>query len=100
MLMILKKLDYTYPYHQLIGFYIERAGYPEGDQVLAKEEELKFDFYLSHGLDNPAYDTNWRVFFPKRLNDGPARQCEAIATILSNPATRPIPRKNATRLAV
>jgi hypothetical protein len=64
LLAILKKLDYSYPYHQSIGFYLERAGYPEGDQVLAKQEELRFDFYLSHGLDNPGYDPNWRVFFP------------------------------------
>jgi len=67
LLGILKKLDYTYPYHQSIGFYLERAGYTEADQILAKGDGVKFDFYLSHGLDNPAFDPNWRVFFPKRL---------------------------------
>ncbi len=67
LLGILRKLDYTYPYHQSIGFYLERAGYTEADQTLAKEPGVKFDFYLSHGLNNPAFDPNWRVFFPKRL---------------------------------
>ena len=67
LLGILKKLDYTYPYHQSIGFYLERAGYTEADQILAKGDGVKFDFYLSHGLNNPAFDPNWRVFFPKRL---------------------------------
>lgn len=67
LLGILRKLDYTYPYHQSIGFYLERAGYTEADQTLVKELGAKFDFYLSHGLNNPAFDPNWRVFFPKRL---------------------------------
>jgi hypothetical protein len=67
LLGVLRKLDYTYPYHQSIGFYLERAGYSQADQTLAKDLGAKFDFYLSHGLQNPAFDPNWRVFFPKRL---------------------------------
>lgn len=67
LLGILRKLDYTYPYHQSIGFYMERAGYNEADQTLAKELGAKFDFYLSHGLNNPSFDPNWRVYFPARL---------------------------------
>jgi hypothetical protein len=67
LLGILRKLDYAYPYHQSIGFYLERAGYTEADQTLARELGAKFDFYLSHGLNNPSFDPNWKVFFPKRL---------------------------------
>lgn len=67
LLGVLRKLDYTYPYHQSIGFYLERTGYSQADQTLAKDLGAKFDFYLSHGLRNPAFDPNWRVFFPKRL---------------------------------
>ncbi len=67
LLSTLSKLDYTHPYHQPIGFYLQRAGYTEADQTLAKELGAKFDFYLSHGLNNPSFDPNWRVFFPKRL---------------------------------
>ena len=64
---LLRKLDYTYPYHQSIGFYLKRAGYPERDQILAKREHSEFDFYLSHNLKDPDFDPDWRVFFPRNL---------------------------------
>jgi len=40
------------PLPQSIGFYLERAGLYWSDQILAKGDGVKFDFYLSHGLDN------------------------------------------------
>jgi hypothetical protein len=64
---LLRRLDYTYPYHQSIGFYLKRAGYPESDQLLAKREPIEFDFYLSHNLKDPDFDPEWRVFFPRSL---------------------------------
>ena len=61
----LKKLDYIYPYHQAIGFYMERAGY-EGNRT---ERLLKLgtslDFYLAHGIKDREYDSKWRLFYPK-----------------------------------
>jgi len=33
-----------YPYHQSIGFYLKRAGYPESDQLLPKHAPLELDF--------------------------------------------------------
>lgn len=32
LLTILRKLDYTYPYHQPVGFHLQRTGYTEADQ--------------------------------------------------------------------
>jgi predicted transcriptional regulator of viral defense system len=64
LLSTLKKLDYLYPYHQAIGFYMERAGYPE--QYLRRVEELgmELDFYLAHGLPNRSYSKRWRLNHP------------------------------------
>ena len=42
-------------------------GYPEADQLLARREPIKFDFYLSHSLKDPDFEAEWRVFFPKNL---------------------------------
>lgn len=63
----LTKLGFAYPYHQSIGFYLNRAGYSEQDQLLAETKGLQFDFYLCHGLKDPAFDQDWKIFFPRSL---------------------------------
>ena len=67
LLATLKKLNYLYPYHQAIGFYMERAGYEE--PALRRVEELgaELDFYLAHGLANRAYSKRWRLHHPEML---------------------------------
>jgi len=63
----LKKLDYVYPYHQSIGFLMERAGYEPKQYERMRALGLDFDFYLVHGMREPAYDSKWRLHFPKGL---------------------------------
>jgi predicted transcriptional regulator of viral defense system len=63
----LKKLDYAYPYHQAIGFLMERAGYGEKRYSMFRQPGLKYDFYLTHGMQEPEYSKEWHLFFPKGI---------------------------------
>jgi hypothetical protein len=63
----LKKLDYLYPYHQVIGFYMECAGYDHRRLERIEKFEKKIDFYLSYGLKDPKYSDRWRLFYPRGL---------------------------------
>jgi len=64
----LKKLDYVYPYHQAIGFYMQKAGYTKNQYSRLKNIGLKYDFYLAYGLKEKEYDPDWKLFFPKSLH--------------------------------
>ena len=67
LLATLKKLDYAYPYHQAIGFYLQRAHYDPDRWERIKKLAQEFDFYLAHDISDRDYDQSWRIFFPKGL---------------------------------
>ncbi|MHC4739794.1 MAG: type IV toxin-antitoxin system AbiEi family antitoxin domain-containing protein [Planctomycetota bacterium] len=63
---ILKKINYIYPYHQAIGFYLEKAGvYNKSQLDLMQKFEIKYDFYLMHQMKETEYSNKWRLYFPK-----------------------------------
>lgn len=61
----LQKLSYTYPYHQAIGFYLDRAGYKPAQLDLLRRFPMDFDFYLTHQTKEKDYVKEWRLFVPK-----------------------------------
>jgi predicted transcriptional regulator of viral defense system len=62
---MLQKLAYVYPYHQSVGFYLERAGYPETALNLIRRFPIEFDFYLAHQMGSTDYVKQWRLYIPK-----------------------------------
>lgn len=60
----LVRLNYIYPYHQVIGFYMEKAGYTEADLGYFTKE-IQFNFYLTYDIRNKAFSDRWKLFYPK-----------------------------------
>lgn len=66
----LKKIDYVYPYHQVVGFYLERAGCYKGHQLdLFRKFEMQFDFYLMHQMSETEYSKEWRLYYLKGFGE-------------------------------
>ncbi|MHB8800527.1 MAG: type IV toxin-antitoxin system AbiEi family antitoxin domain-containing protein [Thermoanaerobaculia bacterium] len=61
----LDRLDYVYPYHQVVGYYLEKAGMPEPETKPFKDLGLAWDFYLTHGLRDTEYVPAWRLHVPR-----------------------------------
>lgn len=61
----LKKMKYKYPYFQLIGFYLEKAGYKPDILNLLKQFEIKYNFYLTYQMKEKSYSDTWKVYYPK-----------------------------------
>jgi predicted transcriptional regulator of viral defense system len=61
----LNRLDYVYPYHQVVGYYLEKAGLPEPETKPFKDRGLAWDFYLTHGLRDTEYVPAWRLHVPR-----------------------------------
>jgi hypothetical protein len=61
----LAKLDFVYPYHQAIGFYMQKAEYPPKALERLKALGMRFNFYLAHDIRDRAFDPEWRLFYPK-----------------------------------
>lgn len=62
---LLKRIKYIYPYHQVIGFYLEKAGYSQNLIEIFKRIPKKYDFYLVHNMPNTEYVKEWKLFIPK-----------------------------------
>ncbi|MEX1030136.1 MAG: hypothetical protein WDZ91_08860 [Paenibacillaceae bacterium] len=63
----LQKLNYLYPYHQAIGFYLERAGYKDSVLKLIETIPIKYNFYLTYNIQKKEYSDRWHLYVPENL---------------------------------
>lgn len=62
---MLAKLAYRYPYHQAVGFYLEKAGnYKPAQLNLLRKLDRTLDFYLTHDMRTTAYSPEWQLYYP------------------------------------
>jgi hypothetical protein len=66
--VMLRKIKYVYPYHQAIGFYLEKSGvYKESAIRIFRNMDMNYDFYLTYQMKDKAYSKDWCLFYPKGL---------------------------------
>lgn len=63
----LEKIGYIYPYHQVIGFYLENAGVQINFLEPFLGMGLHYDFYLTHQMKKVAYSERWKLYYPEGL---------------------------------
>lgn len=64
----LKRMDFIYPYHQAIGFYLDKSGkYKDAEIDIFRRKARLYDFYLDYGMQETEYSKEWRVYYPKNL---------------------------------
>jgi len=68
LIQLLETLDHVYPYHQSIGFYMERAGFGNSDLETLHARPMEFDFYLANRMMKASFDPGWRVYYPSELS--------------------------------
>lgn len=64
---ILEKMDFAYPYHQAIGFYLEKAGADPDRLEELRRFPRELDFYLTYDMRKTAYATSWRLYYPEGM---------------------------------
>ena len=69
LLSYLKRLNYVYPYHQCIGFYMKTAGNFSNNQIdLVRKIEKPYRFYLIHGMEEKTFSKEWNLYYPANLS--------------------------------
>ncbi len=63
----LDELNYLYPYHQRLGYYLTICGYPSQTISLLNQKERKWNFYLSHGIKEMDFNKEWKLYIPKGM---------------------------------
>lgn len=61
----LKKLDYVYPYHQNIGFFMQKAGFSVKSYERFSGLGLNYDFHLDYGMKKTEFVPEWRLHVPE-----------------------------------
>jgi len=65
MVSYLNKINYVYPYHQSVGFYMETSKAYSSSQIeTIRTINRDFDFYLTYNIPNVEYSERWKIFYP------------------------------------
>lgn len=60
----LQQLNFIYPYHQAIGFYMESTGYRKEDWELFLKMPQTINFYLDYNMQEKVLLEKWKLYIP------------------------------------
>lgn len=63
----LLEMNFIYPYHQVIGFYLEKAGF-SSQMLKLFEEKINLNFYLTYNMKKPLFSSRWRLYYPRGMD--------------------------------
>ena len=63
----LDNLSFIYPYHQAVGFYLERAGYSGKKLEDLRSRKKEFRFYLTYEINEKDFSEDWQLYYPKGM---------------------------------
>jgi len=64
----LTTLNYVYPYHQALGWYMEKAGFTAQETKKLRMMPRPRRFYLAHKMMKTEFDEAWQIFVPSNLS--------------------------------
>jgi hypothetical protein len=62
---MLSDMDFVYPYHQAVGFYLEASqSYSVTEIGVFENIPKEFDFYLDYNMEKTEYSRRWKLNYP------------------------------------
>ena len=64
----LKEINHIYPYHQAIGYYMEKSGaYSQSEIALLKKIPRELEFFLDYAMQEKTFCAQWKIWVPIKL---------------------------------
>ena len=67
LLAILQNMNFIYPYHQAIGFYLDRSGIENHKLDALRKLPMRYRFYLTYEMNETSFSNEWKIFYPKGM---------------------------------
>lgn len=64
---MLDNMNFIYPYHQALGFYLEKAGYMGKKLEELRNRAKPFTFYLTYDMVEKDYSRDWNLYYPRGM---------------------------------
>ncbi|MBX2924404.1 MAG: hypothetical protein KF746_19535 [Chitinophagaceae bacterium] len=66
--LIMDEMNYSYPYHQAIGFYLSNAGFDRNQLVSLRSRKMKYKFFLDYNMQGAMFDPQWNLYYPADMS--------------------------------